>query len=195
MGRNHYLLILVGLLAATAPVQAQWFDIADPMSNTVCGVINGEGGVLMVIDNNNGNLVLIRGTDLTLTNTWVDEYLVVYVDDVATGTIDFANDRQGRRRAFWITQIGSLYGLTPDGAAVATDTYPESVEAFCDPCEFWDDQTACVESSLDESTDTTTNLGGALLASLCGAGGDTATAATTLGLICFLILPMVRPRP
>jgi hypothetical protein len=194
MGRNHCLVILVGLLVATVPAQAQWFDIADPMSNAVCGVINAEGGVLMVIDNNS-NLVLIRGTDLTLTNTWIDEYLVVYVDDVATGTIDFASDRQGRRRAFWITQIGSLYGLTPDGAAEATDTYPESVEAFCDPCEFWDDQTACVDAPLDEGTDTTTNLGGALLASLCGAGGDTAVPATTLGLICLLILPAVRPRP
>ena len=123
------------------------------------------------------------------------QQLASELDDIATGTIDYANDRQGRRRAFWITQIGSLYGLTPDGAAVATDSYPEDVDAFCDPCEFWDDQNACVEPALDEGTGTTANLGGALLASLCGAGGDTAVATTTLGLICLLILPAVRPRP
>ena len=193
MRRFCCLVVLISVLAATGPLHAQWYDLADPLSNTVCGVINAADDALMVIGDD-GRLVLIRGPDLPLANTGVDQDLVVYIDDEPAGTIDFANDGAGRRRAFWITPIGTLYGLTPGGEAVATDAYPDSVDGFCEPCDFWDNEADCLGEPAETSGDIGDDLAGALLANLCGAGGASAAALIVVGMVCLTLVPGLRPR-
>ncbi len=181
--------VVLGLLAATRPAGAQWFDIADPLGDTVCGIINAADGVLLVFGED-GHLILIRSTDLSLSNTGLDEDLNVIIDGEQFGSVDYADDSLGRRRAFWITPIGSLYGLTPDGEPVATTTYPGDVEGFCDPCEFWDNTADCVDEPADD-TDASSSSGGALINSLCGAGAGSGTAAAMVSMFC---LAPLRPR-
>jgi hypothetical protein len=184
---------VIGLAGAAGPAYGQWFEIADPVGTTVCGAINAADGVLLVIGED-GRLVLIRSTDLPLENTAIDEDLVVYIDEQPVGTIDYATDQGGHRRAFWITPIGTLYGLTPTGEAVTTNVYPDDVDALCDPCEYWDITADCLDEPLEDEEAVNTGPGGILLGNLCGAGGGAAMGLAMAGMLLLALTPAARPR-
>ena len=182
---NCLILFLVGVVLAV-PAQAQWFELEDPDTGTVCGLINAEN-VRFVISDTTAALVLVNGNDREFENTVVED-AVVYIDGEQFGGIEFANDSNGRRRVFWLTNLGSLYGLSTDGEPVATEVFSDEVIGECDPCDsLWDDEDDCLADSTDDaSTDGT--LGAALVSSLCGLGSSSTVAATTVGLLGFTLV-------
>jgi hypothetical protein len=155
------------LVAMAHPAQGQWFEFEDPISGSVCGVINAEN-VRLVLSNETGNLVRISGADRNLANTGVTEGFEVVIDDQFVGLIEFARDDNGRVRAFWTTELGTLYGLTTDGTPVETDVFPEDDSGLCDPCELWDNTDDCLIQPEDP---------GDTITPLCGSGAATAMIA------------------
>ena len=184
---------VIGLAGAAGPSYGQWFDLTDPQTNTVCGLVNAEN-VVMVISDPDSSLMLVNGNDRVLANTLVNDVAEVFIDDSPVGAIEFATDRTGRRRVFWVTEIGSLYRLTPNGEPVATETFPEEVVGGCDPCEYWDITADCLDEPLEDEQAVNTSPGGILLGNLCGAGGGAAAGLAMVGLLLLALTPTARPR-
>ncbi|MFQ5489304.1 MAG: hypothetical protein ACE5GE_01170 [Phycisphaerae bacterium] len=182
---RYLLLGLAALLGASQPVRAQWFDLQDDpaISDATCGLINAEN-VRLVISDVDSSLVLVNGADRVLANTLVTSETQVFIDDQPVGFVEFATDQRGRRRVFWVTEIGSLYRLNPDGEPVATEVFPEEVTGDCDPCaELWDNPADCQDGVDDIPVDPVSDASTALVNSLCGSGSGTGLMGMLLALI------------
>jgi len=188
------LIVLTVILGAAAPAPAQWLELQDPQSGVSCGLINAENVVLAIRESDNA-LILVRGSDRVLVNAVVNENAEVVIDGEVIGTIEFAEDTDGQPRVFWLTTIGTLYRLEPDGQAVETETFPDQVGADCDVCLYWDTESDCDTTSdngNDNSSDFGSQLGAALLSGLCGAA---TSSAATASLVVLFGLRLRRRRP
>jgi len=179
-------------LAAAGPLHAQWFELEDPDTGVVCGLVNAEN-VTMVIADPASTLILVNGADRELLNTLVQDdpdraATIVTIDGEEVGYIEFATDAEGHRRVFWVTEIGSLYRLSTEGDPIATEVFPEDVVGDCDPCLYWDDEADCTVGEVVVEDDVADSLGTALVQGLCGLGSGTALIGT-------LALGMVALRP
>lgn len=184
MWRRFSVLGLVGLALGAQPVRAQWFDLEDPQTGVACGLINAEN-VRLVISDVDSSLILVNGADRVLANTLVTDETEVLIDEQPVGFVEFATDQRGRRRVFWVTEIGSLYKLAPDGEPIATETFPEEVNGDCDPCvELWDNQADCADDPGVGDDDPVADAGTALVNSLCGLG----SGSGMMGVLVFAFL-------
>jgi len=172
---------VVGVLFAAARVSGQvvpWDVYDDPLSDSVCDVVNVANGELVVLSST-GELVLVTGSDVILVDTFVDlDGNVFYLEEPA-GIIDFATDDDGLRSLWWLSLNGAVVhvdGFT--GEPSVTDTFPsEYSDVPCDACEFWDDPSVCEEPPPDGDGD-----GFPVPISLCGADSSASMAMTGLGL-------------
>ncbi|MCO6435755.1 MAG: thrombospondin type 3 repeat-containing protein [Phycisphaerae bacterium] len=97
---------------------------------------------------------MVTGSDIILQDT---EVLlsgeVLYLGQPA-GTIAFATDGDGLRSLWWLSLDGRVIQvntLSRPGEPTVTDTRPEDYRGVpCDACEFWDDQSVCVDFDSDD---------------------------------------------
>ncbi|MCP4251480.1 MAG: hypothetical protein GY778_30965 [bacterium] len=181
--RFSWICLTIGLLATT-PAGAQWLELQDPESGLECGVINAENVRLVMevaADAGSSGLILISGPDTRLLNIFVDAAGDVIIDGESVGFVQFSNDVNGQRRAFWLAQNNTVYRLNSAGQPVATDFFPGELTGACDPCEtgLWDDDADCSEPPPpDEGGSLGDTLVPALVTGLCGAAVDQATLAS-----------------
>lgn len=164
------------LLAAPAFAQEQdeivkpWVLFVDDQSTSQCDVVNADNAELVVMQGS-GVMVIVSGTDVTLSDLVVDAQGFVSFGDQPAGVLDFYVDGDGFRSLWWTSLTGEVVrvnGFT--GQPTFTEKTPEDYnDAACDACDFWDDQTVC------ETPPPTI--------SLCGANVPLVTTLTAMGLM------------
>ncbi len=167
------------VLVACSAVSAQtkpWDVFDDTQSAARCDVVNVANGELVVLTDT-GEFVFVSGTDVRLPDTFVDGAgNVFYLGDPA-GLIDFATDADGLRSLWWLAITGevvSVDGFT--GEPTVTDLRPTDFpDVPCDACDFWDDQSVCVDAPLPVEPPV-------ISINLCGVNGGLSMMMTAIGL-------------
>lgn len=138
--------VMVLAIAQTASAQiGPWATFDDPLSNSLCDVINASNAQLVLISSTN-QLAIVTGTDVTLEDTLVDDNGLVFFEGDSVGTIDYAIDGDGLRSIWWMSLTGTVVELDEFTAQpTPTNKFPtEFVDVPCDACDFWDNPAACV---------------------------------------------------
>ncbi len=136
---------MVLAIAPTASAQIKpWVTIDDPLSDSLCDVINANNAELVLISSTS-QLAIVTGTDVTLEDTFVDADGFVFFEGDPVGTIDFAADGDGLRSIWWMSLTGTVVNVNGfTGEPTETNKSPaDFVDVACDACEFWDDPTVC----------------------------------------------------
>ena len=140
--------VIVMVLAVVQTASAQivpWATFDDPLSNSLCDVINANNAQLVLISSTN-QLAIVTGTDVTLEDTLVDADGFVFFEGEPVGAIGFATDGDDLRSIWWMSLTGTVVdvdGFT--GEPTQTNKFPtDFVDVPCDACEFWDNPAACV---------------------------------------------------
>lgn len=143
------LAVLVGLSGPVGAARGQlvpWDVFDDPFSSSVCDVVNAANAELVVISST-GELAIVSGTDRVFSDTFVDLDGDVFFDGVFVGSIAFETDGDGFRTLWWTSLTGRVVevdGFT--GEPFESEFFPIDFEDVpCDACDFWDDQTVCLE--------------------------------------------------
>ena len=103
--RTQATIVIVLLVAAFGPsAGAQvvpWVTFADePISDSVCDVVNAENAELVVLAST-GELVIVTGRDVILQGTFVDANDDVFFQGQPAGFLTFADDADGFRTLWW----------------------------------------------------------------------------------------------
>jgi len=140
---------VLGSLGGTAEA-VPWALFQEEDTETFCDVVNAANTEL-VIDAETGEFIIVRGADIILTLTFVDDDLSVFFDDEPAGFIDFADDAQGLRTLWWFTEAGDVANVNEfTGEPTQTGLSPDNFEgARCDACELWDDPFDCLDEDDD----------------------------------------------
>lgn len=121
-----------------------WVLFVDNQSTSVCDIVNAENAELVVLQGT-GQLRIVSGTDVTLTDAVVDEEGFVTFEGEPAGLIGFALDGDGFRTLWWTSLVGEVArvnGVT--GAPSFSNNFPEDFrDVPCDACDFWDDAADC----------------------------------------------------
>lgn len=131
-----------------------WLTFDDPLSQSICDVVNSADDELVVIpdfDGVTGRLMIVTGpVDVLIENSvvvldplaFVDEVFLwdVFVDNVFVGFLDFAEDGDGFGTFWWMSLTGRVIDF--DGLTLAvteSDLFPiDFVDVPCDALAFWD---------------------------------------------------------
>lgn len=159
------------------PVHAQtvpWEFFPDPLSDSVCEVINAANADLVLL-RSTGQLVIVTGSDVIIEDALVDIDDNVFFEGLPFGFIDYAVDGDGLRSLWWLSLTGravSVDGFT--GQPSESELFPaDFTDASCDACDFWDDQSICPSDG-----DTTPPI----TISLCGVNVPLTLAMSIAGL-------------
>lgn len=174
-------LVMSVLVLAGAPAVAQfnddvpWDVFEDTQSQSVCDVVNVDNHEL-VVWSDTGELIVVDGVDTFITGTFVDGIGDVYYYDDYFGYLTFDEDADGFRTLWWVGPNGYVVNINVStGTLYETDWIPlDYGNVPCDACDFWDDQTVCVDI-IDPDTGVMINF--------CGAAGTPALAMTVCGLV------------
>lgn len=159
----------------------EWEVYDDVLSNSTCDVVNAANTEL-VVRADTGQLVIIRGPDTTLLDTFVDLDFTVCLETgipglmEPVGFIDFAEDGDGYRTLWWMTLTGLVIGVDDFTAEpYDTDLFPSDfVDVPCDACPYIDDPFAC--DGMDDV------VNGPIVFNLCGLNAQLGLALTAVGL-------------
>lgn len=167
------------LVVAFGPVRisrAQPWDIfEDPLSGSVCDVINTDDAELVVLSDT-GQLVIVTGADVTLVDTFVDVNNDVYFEGLPAGFIDFADDGDEYRTVWWVSLTGYVVHVDDfTGEPTPTNYFPSDLIGACDACYYWDDPTVCATPVDPEPSPSPVTI------NFCGSAG-TSLAMTAFGL-------------
>lgn len=137
----------IALFLGAAVSSAQtvpWEVFLDTQSNSTCDVINANNAELVLL-RGTSRLAIVTGVDVTLEDTFVDEVGLVFFEDEPVGTIGFATDGDGFRTLWWTSLTGTVVNVNGfTGQPTQTNNVPADFEDVpCDACEFWDDPTPC----------------------------------------------------
>ena len=156
MSAPRYRCDRVGVLFAvagcwTASAEAvPWLLFEDPVAGAVCDVVNAANTELVVLDDT-GELVIVRGPDTVLPDTFVDVDATVFFRGVPAGFLAWAEDGDDLPTLWWffadldVANVNEFTGEpTPTGFEPA-----DFVGTACDACEFWDDPVDCPDEDLD----------------------------------------------
>lgn len=138
-------LFLVGMGSNRLANAVPWDIFDDPNSASTCDAVNASNAELVVLSDT-GQLVIITGTDLVLTATFVDADGFVFFGGLPVGVIDFAEDGDGLRTLWWTSLNGTVVEVDLfTGEPSTTDLLPSDFHGVpCDACELWDDPADCV---------------------------------------------------
>ena len=138
-------LFLVGMGSNRLANAVPWDIFDDPNSASTCDAVNASNVELVVLSDT-GQLVIITGTDLVLTATFVDADGFVFFGGLPVGVIDFAEDGDGLRTLWWTSLNGTVVEVDLfTGEPSTTDLLPSDFHGVpCDACELWDDPADCV---------------------------------------------------
>lgn len=153
-------LAVLTFTSSTAVAQTPPWDIfLDDESNSACDLINATNAELVVLTGT-AELVLVSGTDLVLTDSFVDEDGFVFIGGEPFGLIDFFEDGDGFRTVWWVSLNGTVVAV--DGFTGVPDTTSVRPDDFrgvpCDACDYWDDLFECDPFALDEDRDGVSDL-------------------------------------
>lgn len=142
-----------------------WATFDDPLSNSLCDVINADNAQLVLISSTN-QLAIVTGTDVILEDTLVDESGLVFFEGNQVGTIDFATDGDGLRSIWWMSLTGTVVEVDEfTGEPSPTNRFPTDFQNVpCDACEFWDNPAACEVPDPDPPPPITVRLCGSNIA-------------------------------
>jgi hypothetical protein len=149
--------VVVGLTLFAARVHGQavpWEVFIDTESASVCGVVNAATAELVVL-RCTGELVIVSGVDFVIPDIFVDSEGFVFFGLGTAGFIDFADDGDGFRTLWWISETGHVFDVDPFTLhPIETALFPGDISNIaCNACEFWDDPTACILVIFDEDGD------------------------------------------
>ncbi len=138
-------LFLVGMGSTRLANAVPWDIFDDPNSASTCDAVNVSNAELVVLSDT-GELVIITGTDLILTATFVDADGFVFFDGIAVGVIDFADDGDGLRTLWWMSLDGTVVDVDPlTGEPASTNLLPSDFSGVpCDACQLWDNLADCI---------------------------------------------------
>jgi hypothetical protein len=121
-----------------------WDLFEDPVTGTVCGVVNAANVELVVL-HDTGQLVVITGLDLVLADTFVDADLNVFFQGDPVGFLDYYEDADGLASLWWISATGFLVGVDELNSTpyVSTALPVDFSNVACDPCDLWDNLDDC----------------------------------------------------
>ena len=131
-----------------------WVLYEDPVSGSICDVVNAANLELVVLANT-GELVGVTGSDVVFVGTFVDEEGFVYYDGFAAGYIDFATDGDRMRTLWWFLDVGDVANVNeftgePTSSGLDARSF---VNVPCDACPLWDEPADCSDSDLDGVVD------------------------------------------
>lgn len=186
-GLRVFLVTMVMVVAGVSPALAQvapWITFTDdPVSPSVCDVVNASNAELLVIQNVDpgvDRLAIVTGQDVILQDTEVSLAGDVFFRGEPAGFITFAEDGNGLRSLWWLSltgQVVSVDGFT--GEPTVTNMLPtDFFDLSCDGCDFWDDLSICappVDSDPVDHPPVTINF--------CGSDITIPMASTVLGLL------------
>ncbi|MGD2110570.1 MAG: hypothetical protein PVI86_14415 [Phycisphaerae bacterium] len=144
------LTLQVAASAQTLP----WLQFEDPVSGSICDVVNAANLELVVLDPT-GELAGVTGTDVIFLDTFVDNTGNVFFQGIPAGFIDFAADGDGFATLWLFTPFGDLADIDEfTGQLAATNLFPtDFIDVPCDACPFWDEPDECQDSDVDGVVD------------------------------------------
>ncbi|MFH1110803.1 MAG: hypothetical protein V1790_16640 [Planctomycetota bacterium] len=125
-----------------------WDVYSDPVSDSVCGVVNATNLEVVVLSDT-GELVVVTEEDYLLDYAaFVDEKGVFFYDGIPVGQISFADDGDGFRTLWLLAPDNTVLELDPlTGEPIFTNLLPfDFLDVPCDACELWDHPADCVGS-------------------------------------------------
>lgn len=175
------ILCTVSLIFVTTPALAQskpWASFQDPITGTVCDVINANNAQLVV--DQTSHLVIVSGADVNLQDAFVDAQGFVIFEEESSGTIDFAVDDDGNTRLFWMTLTGSVVNVNGfTGEPSDSGKTPDEFSGVrCDACPLWDDPRVCDNPDDPDDPDQPTTT-----FDLCGVDVPVTVGLIGLGLV------------
>lgn len=151
------MLVSAAVSAAASAQSVPWVIFDDPLSASICDVVNTANAELVVIadaDPGIDRFAIVTGSDIILQDTEVlPSGEVLYLGEAA-GIIDFATDDDGLRTLWWLSLDGRVIEvdtLSRPGEPTVTNTRPDDYRGVpCDACDFWDDQSVCQTDDDDD---------------------------------------------
>ncbi len=147
------LLVAIAVLARGAHAQTPlWDTFIDAFSDQSCDLVNAGNAELVVLSDT-GELVIVTGTDVIVSDSFVSLDGTVFLGGLPFGIIDFDTDGDGFRTLWWLTLTGTVVDIDPftllpsDSGLFATDF--EGVP--CDACPFWDDPLNCDGNTIGDT--------------------------------------------
>ena len=178
--RSRRIFVMIGsaLLSAFQIANAQtkpWDVFDDPQSSSLCDVVNVANGELVVLTVT-GEFVFVSGSDVILSDTFVDGDGNVFYFGEPAGFIDFAEDGDGLRSLWWLAITGEVVNVNGfTGEPTVTSMRPTNFDRVpCDACDFWDDQSVCVVPDPDTPP--------VISISVCGMNSGMTMALTAFGM-------------
>ena len=146
--RGFCMVLASGCFATTQALP--WLQYVDSTSDSLCDVVNAANLELVVLEET-GELAGIAGTDVIFSDTFVDADGFVFYDGDPAGFVEFAEDGDGFRTLWWLTELGDVVNVNVfTGEPTPTGLFPfDFADVPCDACPFWDVPGECIDTDLD----------------------------------------------
>lgn len=139
------------VIASSGFAQVPWDTFSDPLSSSVCDVVNAANAELVVLSET-GFLTIVTGPDVILEDLFADTDGNVFYFGESAGFLEFAEDGDGFRTLWWVSNTGRVVEVDDfTSEPLVSDLFPDDFfDVPCDACGLWDDPTTC---QLDEDGD------------------------------------------